>query len=109
MFIMHLERPEWIHSEEAVWEKSFENFTQLLPYNGEPADALFEFELPPVTEDALPFVQVSIGRFFDPQGWTIDDVEQITVQGKVFEVPASPSQLRLCVRILKLTSDPTSR
>jgi len=109
MFIMRLDRPEWIRSEQAVWAQSFENFAQLLRYDGEQADALFEFELPPLSEATLPFLQMSIGRLFSPQGWTMDEVEQRTVQEKVFEVPASPSQLRLCVRILRLSSHPTSR
>src|SRR5207249_1812130 len=47
MFVMHLERPEWIRTEEAVWAQSFENFTALLPHDGKSADALFEVELPP--------------------------------------------------------------
>jgi hypothetical protein len=50
LFTMHLDRPEWIHSEEAVWAKSFENFAQLLKYDGEQADALFEFELFPFSK-----------------------------------------------------------
>jgi len=37
----------------------------------EQADALFEFELPPLSEAALPFLQMSIGRLFSPQGWTM--------------------------------------
>ena len=102
MFTMHLERPEWIRSEETVWSKSFENFPQLLRYKNEWADEIFEFGLPPPSEDRLPFLQVSIGRFFAPEGWTMDDVELRTVQQEVFEVPSSPSLLRLCVRILNL-------
>jgi hypothetical protein len=101
LFIMHLERPEWIRAEEPVWSQSFENFSQLLRYDGEWADEIFEFALPS-SEDGVSFLQVSIGRFFDPEGWTMDDVELRTVQERVFEVPSSASQLRLCVRILNL-------
>ena len=105
MFVMHLERPAWIRTEEAVWAKSFENFAELLPYDGESADAVFEIELPPAGSTvALHFIQVSIGGFFQPQDWTMDEVRQATVGEKVFEVPASPSQLRLCVRVLKLVA-----
>lgn len=107
MFVMHLDSPEWIRSEEPVWAKSFENFAELPYYDDQRGDALFEFRLPPVSEDSLSFLQVTIGRVFDSGGWTMDEVRQTIVREKVFEVPQSPSQLRLCVRLLKL-SRPTS-
>ena len=103
MFVMQLDGPEWIRTEEPVWSKSFENFADLLPYDREPADAVFEIELPPVSADTIALAQVSIGRFFDPTGWTMGGVQQATLQQKVFKVPASPSQLCLCVRVLRLS------
>jgi hypothetical protein len=99
---MHLEPPEWIRCEESVWSKSFEDFPDLLRYENESADEIFEFEMPLHSEERLSFLQVSVGRFFDPEAWTKDEVELKTVQEKLFAVPSSDSQLRLCVRILNL-------
>ena len=104
MFIMHSDRPGWIRAEESVWSKSFENFEQLLRYDGEQASAFYEVELPVTGAEALPFFQVSIGRVFEPTGWTMDEVRQTTVEERVFEVPSSLSNLRLCVRTLQLTA-----
>jgi hypothetical protein len=88
-----------------VWSKSFENFSGLLPYNNEPADATYEIDLPPLPYvDRIIFAQVSIGRFFDPKGWTMDGVIQSTLQQQVFRVPISPSNLLLCVRVLELVN-----
>jgi len=101
MFVMQRDRPGWIRREEHIWSKSFENFAALLPYEGQPADAVFDIELPPLSVDTIAFAEVSIGRFFDPTGWTMDGVEQATLQQKIFKVAATASQLCLCVRLLR--------
>lgn len=95
MFVMHADQPEWIRNEEELWSKSFENFTSLLPYNGEPAHAVRDIQLPAFAADAITFAQVSIGRFFDPEGWTMDQVTQATLEQEILRVPTSLSQLRL--------------
>jgi len=89
MFVMQLDSPKWIRSEDSAWSQSFENFADLLLYNGEPADAVFDIELPPVSAGTIAFAEVSIGRCFDPAGWTMDEVQQATLQQSVFKVPAS--------------------
>jgi hypothetical protein len=104
MFALPLSRPEWIQRDEPVWEKSFENFSVLLPYNGQPANAIFEIELPPPYVDTITFAQVTIGRFFNPQGWSMDGVTLTTLKQQVFKVPISPSQMLLCVRVSSAVS-----
>jgi hypothetical protein len=65
MFVMQLDRPEWLRSNEDVWSQSFENFADLLPYKGEIADAIYDIDLPALPyDDKIVFAQVSIGRFF---------------------------------------------
>jgi len=103
MFVIHLDRPEWIRSEEKVWSKSFENFNDLLPYNEQPADAVFAIDLPTIAYvGTITFAKVSIGRFFDPEGWSIDGMKQSTLKQQMFTVPISPSQLLLCIRTIRL-------
>ena len=109
MFVMHSSRPEWIRTEERLWSKSFENFASLLPYNGEAADAVLEIELPSAAGDTIAFAQVSVGQFFDPEGWTMDGVRQATLRQKIVCVRESPSQLRLCIRVLRLSQDGDGR
>ena len=104
MFVRHLDRPKWIRREQPVWEQSFENFSDLLPYNGQSADGIFEIDLPTIPYvDTITFAQVSIGRFFDPQGWSMDGVTLSTLKQQIFTVPISPSQMLLCVRVLRLS------
>lgn len=67
MFVMNLDRPEWICSEEQLWEKSSENFDALVPYNGQAPDGIFEIDLPGSSNDAITFAQISIGKFGSPQ------------------------------------------
>jgi len=61
---MYSDLPKAIRSKEHVWAESFENFAELLPFNGEQSDALFEFELSSMCADPRHFLQVSIGRLF---------------------------------------------
>src|SRR5262245_34276590 len=94
MFVMRLDKPEWILQEERVWSQSFENFKDLLPYRGEPANAVFEIDLPTTPHlNAITFAQVSIGQFFDPEGWSMDEVVQNTLKQQVFRVAIFASQV----------------
>lgn len=102
MFVMHQDRPGWIRTEEPVWSKSLENFASLLPYKKEPADAIFEADLPALSGNAIALVEVSIGRRFGPKGCTEDNVQETTLRQQVYPVPGSPSQLSVCVRLLLL-------
>ena len=105
LFVMHLDKPEWIRSEEPVWEKSFENFATLLPYTGQHADQIVTVPLPELPYgDCITFAQVSIGRFFEPQILSTDGVTLITLLQETYAVPISPSGLHLCVRVLNLAS-----
>ena len=66
---MHLDPVAAIVTEEKPWSKSFENFADLLPYKGEPANDVFEIELPPLPYvDTISFAQIAIGRAFDTSG-----------------------------------------
>ena len=105
MFALHSTRPEWVYAEEQLWSKSFENFESLLPYEGALADAVHEIDLPDLEEDRITFAEVSIGRFFDPVGWTTDQVTQATLDQKTLLVPISPSKLQLCIRVLRLSRE----
>ena len=105
MFAMHTTRPEWVYAEEKLWSDSFEKFASLLPYEGARADFVHEIELPDLEEDRPTFAQVSIGRFFDPEGWTRDQVTQATLDQKTLLVPISTSQLQLCIRVLRLSRE----
>jgi len=102
MFTMMLDRPGWIETETPCWEKSFENFAKLLPYYSGPATEIFEIDLPNPSDTTISFAQVSIGRFFSPQGWELDGATLTTPQQRVFPVPSSPSNLSICVRVLQL-------
>jgi hypothetical protein len=102
MFVMHLDRPGSIWSEEQVWEKSFENFDKLLAHTGQHADAIFNIDLP-TQGGEITFAQVSIGGFFDPRPcWSTDAATLTTLAQEIFAVPGSPSDLLLCVRVLRL-------
>jgi hypothetical protein len=100
---MQLDPTEAIVTEEAPWSMTFENFADLLPYKGEAANDVFEIDLPqlPYT-DTYTFAQISVGRSFDPKGWAMDTVNQVTLKQQVFRVPQSLNHLQVCVRILRL-------
>jgi hypothetical protein len=98
---MQLDPPSQVLTEENPWSKSFENFANLLPYEGEKADALFEIDLP-TTVETLPFAQISIGRSFDSKGWTVGTVSLVTLRQEVFSVPHSANGLQVCVRVVRL-------
>ncbi len=102
MFVQELNPLKWIKLEEHVWPKSFENFASLLPYKGQPADDIFDIDLPTASANTITFGQVSVGRFFDPKGWDYCGVTQTTLQQQVFPVAKSPSNLSICVRVLRL-------
>lgn len=102
MFVLQLDRTEWIRKEEPCWESSFGNFADLLPYQSEDADDVYEIKLPSPSTSTITFAQVSIGRFFDLQAWKNEDVTLATLQQQVFLVPKSPSNLSICVRVLRL-------
>jgi len=107
MFVLQLDRPEWIQKEEPCWESSFENFAHLLAYQRERADSVYDIELPPRSTSTITFAQVSIGRFFDHQAWKNEGVTLATLLQQVFPVPISPSNLSICVRVLRLAyADP---
>ena len=99
---MFLDPPKWIDTEEECFHKSFENFAKLLPYEGEAADEVFEIELPPPSNTRLTFAQVSVGRFFVPQGWKEEGVRLTTLDQRQFAIPSSPSSLSIYVRVLQL-------
>jgi hypothetical protein len=100
---MQLDPTEAISTEEKPWSKSFENFNDLMPYCGEPANDTFTIELPPLPYvDSITFAQVAIGRSFDAKDWALDGVDQVTTKQQVFPVPQSPNGLEVCVRILRL-------
>jgi hypothetical protein len=101
LFPVQLDPTAAILTEENPWAKSFENFVDLLPYKGETANDVFEID-PSEWSDPNAFAQVSIGRAFDQCGWTLDEVDQITLRQQVFVVPNSASGLQVCVRILRL-------
>jgi hypothetical protein len=102
---MHLDPTEAIVTEEKPWSKSFENFAKLLPYKGGAANDVFEIELPPLPYvDTIAFAQIAIGRSFDPKGWTMSGVDQVTLKQEVFPVPHSTDGLQVCVRLLRLQS-----
>jgi hypothetical protein len=42
MFVLQLDRPEWIQKEEPCWESSFENFAHLPAYQGERAESVYD-------------------------------------------------------------------
>jgi hypothetical protein len=46
----------------------------------------------------------SVGRSFDPEGWSMDGVDQVTLKQEVFLVPHSTDGLQGCVRLLQLQS-----
>jgi hypothetical protein len=99
---MHLDPTEAIITEETPWSKSFENFNDLLPYAGEPANDTFATELPALPNvDSITVAQIAIGRSFDPKNRSMDSVEQVTREQQVFPVPQSADGLRVCVRILR--------
>jgi hypothetical protein len=95
---------EAILTEEKPWSNSFENFADLLPYKRENANDVFEIDLVPLQSDpkTIPFAQVSVGRAFDSHGWTMDEVDQLTIKQQVFPLPNNDSDLQFCVRILRL-------
>ncbi|HZT33006.1 MAG TPA: hypothetical protein VFA33_24170 [Bryobacteraceae bacterium] len=100
---MYLDPTEAIITEEKAWSKSFENFEDLLPYSGQPANDTFTIELPPLRYvDSITFAQIAIGRSFDPNDWSLDGVDQVTTKQQVFPVPQSSNGLQMCVRILRL-------
>jgi len=101
---MHLEPTEFIVTEEKPWSKSFENFAGLLRYEGEPDNNVVEFEVPPLPYVDITFVEIAIGRSFDPKGWSMDGVDQVTLKQEVFPVPHSTDGLQVCVRLLRLES-----
>src|SRR6266851_4916761 len=85
---MQLDPTEAIVTEESPWFQSFENFSALLPYKGEPADDIFEIELLPIPYvDTIALAQIGIGRAFNPEGWTMDGVDQVTVKQEIFPIP----------------------
>ena len=89
---MQLDAPGEIRINEDVWSHSFDNFVNLLPYNGERADELCDITLPPVDNPALlTYAEISIGRTFDRTEWSLDGWTYTTIEQRVFEVPVSPS------------------
>lgn len=83
-------------------DTSFENFAALRPYTGENADDIFEIGLPAIPYvDDIWFAEVSVGRIFQPQDWTAEGVNQMTVAERIFDLP-SPSTLRVAVRVIRL-------
>jgi hypothetical protein len=103
MFVLHLNKPEWIRTSEWVWSKSFETFESLLPYRSEPADATFEVPLPPLPyTDTLALAEVRIGYLFDPKPWRSHGVTGKVLMHQVFAIPHSPAQLCVCVQVLQL-------
>jgi hypothetical protein len=100
---MQLDPTQAILTEEKPWSKSFENLADLLPYKGEAANDVFEIELPPLPYvDTITFAQIAIGRLFDPKGWSMDEVDLMTLKQEVFPVPHSTDGLQVCVRLLRL-------
>ena len=106
-FILHSDKVECIASDEWVWSNDFENFSELMPYKGQAADAVFEISLPPTPHaDSICFAEVRIGREFSTEGWTMNGVTASIVEHRVIQVPLSPSQISICVQILRLSSQP---
>lgn len=102
---MQLDPTEAIVTEEKPWSKSFENFADLLPYTGQPANDVFEIDLPLLPYvDTITFAQIAIGRSFDPKGWSMDEVDQVMLRQEVFPVAHSKDGLQVCVRLLRLQS-----
>jgi hypothetical protein len=100
---MQLDRTEAIVTEEKPWSKSFENFYDLLPYAGQPANDIVTVEVPPLPcVESITFAQIAIGRSFRSEGWAIEGVEQVTTKQQVFRVPQSADGLQVCVRIMRL-------
>ena len=99
---MFLDPPERIDTEEERFCQSFENFAKLISYSGEPADEMFEIELPPPSNTQLTFAVLSIGRFFVPQAWKEEGVILTTLAQREFVMASSPSRLSICARVLQL-------
>ncbi len=103
MFKRFNDAPASIMDEESIWSKSFENFPDLLPSNTDPADDVFDIELPPLPyTDTITFAQVIVGRIFDPKGWAMGGVEQTTIDQKTFRPDPAVSGLSVCVRVARL-------
>lgn len=101
-FRMFLDPPSRIVTQETPWIQVFDKFNSLLDYGryqGPPPNEIVTMDV----SDVLPsgthhFAEVSIGRRFDGNEWTLDGVQKREIRRWTFLLEKSPSRLQLCVR-----------
>jgi len=104
MFVRQEGHPGYIREERRLWSKSFENFSKLLMYEGQPADDLLRLELPSLSCDRLHLAEISIGNDFSPQGWVHEDVSLRMLEEHLFKIRMGFSSITICVRSLVLST-----
>ena len=56
--------PHFLNDEEGLFTTSLDNFDNLLPYNGEPFNAIEKVDLTTFPADSIPFVEITVGGPF---------------------------------------------
>jgi hypothetical protein len=94
--------PASLRTSKRIWSKSFENFDNLLPWTGGPADDVCNLKLPDELHDPLPFVEMHIGSAFGPTRWVQNGVLCETLEQQVFPIPWSQTGLMVCMNLLRM-------